>query len=262
MSTVLRMRDASGIIWFVKRHSERARYRAELTAYRQWVPALRDRAPRLRAFDDSLQAMILSAVPGEAASWPAAEVSGPAADRSAEREVQREAGKILRSLHTAQPALAWPDFAAVKIEQFDRLKLAAAGLLGRRELDQVRAQVAALADIPAAPPKVPCHHDFTPRNWLVQNGVLHIIDFEWSGLDAPVADLARLHLGVWAGRPDLQDAFLGGYGQELSPADHEVLHACATLTAVWLLVRAQETRQRSFEDATRVSLLRIIGRAS
>jgi hypothetical protein len=258
MSSVLRIRDADGTVWFLKHHGDSARYRAELTAYRKWVPALQDAAPRLRAFDDSLEAMVLSAVPGQAASWPASGGSGPVADRLAERAVQREAGKMLRRLHEAQPALSWPDFAAVKLGEFDRLKPAAAALLGPRELDLARAHIAALAGIPA-PVRVPCHHDYTPRNWLVRNGALYVIDFEWSGLDAPVADFARLHLGVWASRPDLKEAFLSGYGRALSRTDREILHGCAVLTAVWLLVKAHETRQPSFEDASRTSLLRIIG---
>jgi thiamine kinase-like enzyme len=119
------------------------------------------------------------------------------------------------------------------------------------------AAIAALAELPA-PAQVPCHHDYTPRNWLVRDGRLNVIDFEWSGLDARVADFARLHLGVWATRPDLREAFLEGYGHELSQADHGILHGCAVLTAVWLLDKARETRQPSFEDAIRRSLLRII----
>jgi hypothetical protein len=257
MSSVLRMRDAGDTIWFLKRHADQARYRAELTAYRDWVPALHDAAPRLRAYDDSLRAIILSAAPGEAASWPASEVSGPAADRSAERNVQREAGKILRRLHDARLAGPWPEFAAVKIDQFDRLKTDAARLVEARALDRARSQISALADVPA-PAQVPCHHDYTPRNWLVLDGALYVIDFEWCSLDAPVADLARLHMGIWANRPDLREAFLDGYGKELSPADHEILHGCAVLTAVWLLVKAHETRQPSFEEGSRESLLRLI----
>lgn len=155
MSSVLRIRDASDTIWFLKRHADRARYRAELTAYRKWLPALQDAAPRLRASDDSLQAIIFSAAPGEAASWPAAEDSGPLADRSAERDVQRQAGKIFHRLHDAQPALPWPDFSAVKLEQFDRLKPAAAALLEPRPLDIAGREIAALRHPRASPGPVP-----------------------------------------------------------------------------------------------------------
>ncbi len=257
MSSVFRFHDSDGSFWFLKQHRDHERYRAELAAYTNWVPALHDAAPRLRAFDDSLHALILSQVPGTAPPWPAPQMTGLSAELRAEQAVQRQAGRVLRMLHDARPPLPWPDFAAAKLSQFDDLKMPAAGLLQSRELDKARALVSGLADLPA-PARVPCHHDYTPRNWLVRAGALHVIDFEWSGLDARVADLARLYLGIWADRPDLRDAFLTGYGQELSASDWGALHGCAAVTAVWLLVKAHETRQPSFEDGSRRALLRLI----
>jgi Ser/Thr protein kinase RdoA (MazF antagonist) len=259
MSSVFRLRDASGAVWFLKRHGDLARYNAELAAYRHWVPALRNAAPQLRAFDDSLEAVILSAVPGEAVSWPADQITGPLTDRRVERHVQRQAGTVMRLLHSAQPPLPWPDFAARKVDQFERLKPAAAGLLLTRDLDRAGQEIAELHQIPA-PAQVPCHHDYTPRNWLASANVLYVIDFEWSGLDAWVADLARLYLGVWATRPDLREAFLEGYGEDLSLAAERILRGCAVLTGVWLVVRAHEARRQSFEDASRLSLLRLLDR--
>jgi Ser/Thr protein kinase RdoA (MazF antagonist) len=261
MSAVLRVRDASGAVWFVKRHRHQQRYRAELTAYRRWVPALLDRAPRLRAFDDSLQAMILSALPGAPASWPGVPAPAPGAGRVGETAVQREAGTTLRRLHDAQEAIPWPDFAVAKIEQFDGLRPALSGLLSRPALEAARREVVTLTEI-LPPDQVPCHHDYTPRNWLVADGTVSVIDFEWAGLDAWVADLARLHLGVWSTRPDLREAFLDGYGRRLSPADERALHGCAVLTGVWLLTKAHETGQPSFEDASRAAVLRVIGATS
>jgi Ser/Thr protein kinase RdoA (MazF antagonist) len=92
--------------------------------------------------------------------------------------------------------------------------------------------------------------------------MVHVVDFEWSGLDVWVADLARLHLGIWATRPDLRRAFLSGYGRDLDEGDRAMLHGCAVLTAVWLVVKAHETRQPSFEDASRAALLRLIDGAA
>ncbi len=259
---MLCLRDAAGNSWFVKHHRDRARYRAELTAYRAWVPALRDAAPRLRAFDDELPAMILSAVPGEAAPWPAPEASGALADLAAERRLHRAAGQILRTLHDAAPPEPWPGCTTVKMAEFDRLTLATAGLLTPRDVERAGAEIAALANIRAAPARVPCHHDYTPRNWVVDRGAVGVLDFEWSGLDIWVADLARLYLGIWPSRPDLAEAFLVGYGRELTRTDRQLLRGCAVLTAVWLVVQAHATRQPSFEDASRVALRRVLdGRA-
>jgi Ser/Thr protein kinase RdoA (MazF antagonist) len=257
MSLVLRMRDASGAEWFLKRHRDRARYYAELNAYHAWVPALRGGGPRLRAFDESLQAIILSAVTGEHAPWPAAHATEPSAERAAETAIQRQAGMILRRFHDAQPALPWPDFGVAKLEQFEYLRPALRGLLTDHELDAARREVVALADIPA-PKQVPCHHDYTPRNWLGAGGALRVIDFEWAYLDAWVADLARLHLSVWTTRPDLREAFLEGYGRQLSLTDHKALRGCAVLTGVWLLSKAHESDQPSFEDASRTAVLRLM----
>ncbi len=259
-SAVLRLRDAAGAEWFLKCHRDRERYDAELTAYRTWVTALRGSAPRLQAFDESLQALILSAVPGQPASWPATQPGQPDTDLTGETAIHRAAGRILRRLHDAQPAIPWPDFAASKIEQFNDLRPAVAALLTRRQLDAARIEIARLASIPA-PVQVPCHHDFTPRNWLVDGDAVYVFDFEWSGPDAWVADLARLHLGIWPTRPDLEQAFLQGYGRYLGPADRAALHGCAVLTGVWLLSKARETGQSSFERGSRKALLRLIDRA-
>jgi Ser/Thr protein kinase RdoA (MazF antagonist) len=261
MSSVLRLRDASGVEWFLKSHRDRERYDAELMAYRTWVPALTGNAPQLRAFNTPLQAIILSAMPGEKASWPADHCGQQGTDSATEQAVHRQAGRTLRLLHDAQPAVPWPDFPAAKMEYFNGLRPAAAGLLTRDELDAARAEVAALASV-RAPAQVPCHHDYTPRNWLIHGGALSVIDFEWSGPDAWLADLARLHLGIWPTRPDLREAFLQGYGRQLDAADHRALHGCAVLTGVWLVTKAHETGQPSFEEGSRKALLRLIETAT
>jgi hypothetical protein len=258
MSSVLRVRDADGLTWFLKCHADRARYNAELLAYRRWVPALGGSAPRLRAFTDLLAAIIVSAVPGEPVPWPNRE-TGRLSDVGlpAEQAMHSHAGMLLRKFHDGQKARPCSDFGLAKAANFDRLRPRAAGLLTRRELDRARGAVAALEALPC-PDLVPCHRDYTPRNWLIGGGVLYVIDFELSGLDARISDLARLHLGLWANRPDLREAFLSGYGPQLSGADRQMLRGCAVLTAVWLLIKARETRQGSFEDASREALLRVL----
>lgn len=259
MSLVVSLRDGGGATWFLKQHNDRERYLAEVTAYHRWVPALAGRAPRLRAFDDSLHAVILSAVPGELSPWPAADMEDDdSKGRIAEAAIQHGAGALLRQLHDGQPALPWDDFESAKAEEFDQLMPFAAGLLTSHELAMARSQVHELTRQPC-PVKVPCHRDYTPRNWLVDAGRVYVVDFEWSRLDVWVSDLARLHLGIWTTQPDLREVFLNGYGRELEDADHAILHGCAVLTAVWMLVKAHESHQPSFEDGSRTALQRLIG---
>ena len=95
-----------------------------------------------------------------------------------------------------------------------------------------------------------CHRDYTPRNWLVKDGVQYVIDFEHARLDVWLADLARLDLGIWPDRPDLKEAFPVGYGRQLNDTDHAVLQGVAVLTATWLVVKAREIRQPALEDAS------------
>ncbi len=258
MSSVLRLRDASGTTWFLKRHRERARYLTEVTAYRQWVPALGDRAPHLRASDDVLQAIIMSAVPGVPAPWPASVTTDDgSAEQAADAAVQHEAGALLRRIHDAQPAISWRDFGSAKLEEFDQLSSLAAGLLTARELRGARKEVEALTGL-GSPVRVPCHRDYTPRNWLVGAKGLCVVDFEWSRPDVWISDLARLHLGIWENRPDLSEAFLRGYRRELDDTDNAILQGCAVLTALWCLIKARENGQPSFESGSRAALQRLL----
>jgi hypothetical protein len=142
MSSVIRMRDRDGATWFLKQHKDRERYLTEVTAYHRWVPAIADQAPRLRASDDSLHAVILSAVPGELAPWPADDPDdGDHARGTAGAAVQHSAGALLRQFHDGQSTLPWEDFGAAKAEEFDQLAPVAARLLTARELASARSRV-------------------------------------------------------------------------------------------------------------------------
>jgi Ser/Thr protein kinase RdoA (MazF antagonist) len=258
MSAVLRLRDARGVTWFAKQHRERDRHEAEVTAYRQWVPALSGHAPRLHAVDKLRSAIIVSAIPGELVPWPAADLRAiPDTDRLAEQALHREAGVLLRRFHDARPPLPWDDFGAAKIAEFDGLMPMASDLLGNRDLALARSEIERLSGLPC-PGQVPCHRDYTPRNWLVKDGIQYVIDFEHARLDVWLADLARLHLGIWPDQPDLKAAFLAGYGRQLSDTDHAILQGVAALTATWLVVKAREIRQPALEDAFRAALQRLL----
>jgi thiamine kinase-like enzyme len=145
----------------------------------------------------------------------------------------------------------------VPSQEFDQLGSLAAGLLTARELWGARKEVEALTGL-GSPVRVPCHRDYTPRNWLVGARGLYVVDFEWSRPDVWISDLARLHLGIWENRPDLCDAFLRGYGRAFDDTDHAILQGCAVLTALWCLIKARENGQPSFEEGSRAALQRLL----
>jgi thiamine kinase-like enzyme len=204
----------------------------------------------LLAHDHTQRAIVLSALPGRPAPWPTATIE-PAHVRT-EIATQRQAGALLRRLHSAHSE-SQPEYAAAKREELELLTHEAVDVLTPGELGFARTEITALADLPA-PCLVPCHRDYTMRNWLIDRGKVHILDFEWTRLDAWVTDLTRLHIGVWRTRPDLRDAFLDGYGRELDDADRVRLRASAVLTSVWLMIKARESHQASFERANREAL--------
>lgn len=250
-ASVVQLRDRTGREWFLKRHRDHDRYVAEVTAYLRWVPTLGNHAPTLRAHDDSHQAVILSALPGHPAPWPAPTPDPTRADT--EIATQRHAGALLRRLHSAHTTSPQPDYAAAKLYELELLAHQVTDLLTHDELGFARTEIQALIDLPA-PSLVPCHGDYSMRNWLLDDGKLYILDFEWARLDAWVSDLTRLHLGIWRTRPELREAFLDGYGRELDDSERALLRASAAVTAVWLVIKARESAQRSFEEANRDAL--------
>ncbi|MGW2767647.1 phosphotransferase [Streptomyces sp. NPDC001275] len=80
--------------------------------------------------------------------------------------------------------------------------------------------------------RVPTHADFQLRNLLLdENGCLAVIDFERSEPGPAIRDLVRLS-DAWAAQPRLHDAFLSGYGRELTPAEEERFVIDSTLDAL------------------------------
>src|SRR5690606_15377580 len=91
--------------------------------------------------------------------------------------------------------------------------------------------------------RVRCHRDYTPRNWLArEGGELVVLDFEHARPDLGVADLERLWGGEWRREPALREAFLAGYGRDLTADEEETLRRVAALggltTGLWARGRA------------------------
>jgi aminoglycoside phosphotransferase (APT) family kinase protein len=138
-----------------------------------------------------------------------------ASDLPADPEHHRQAGGLLRRFHGQ--ATRWaPDWERRRTEQ------ALAQLDAPHALDRDAVLAAATwltAQRPASTALVPTHGDYRPRNWLVHEGVLRVIDLGRAGWRPASADLLRLSAQEWRGRPDLEEAFLDGYGADPRTAD-------------------------------------------
>jgi Choline/ethanolamine kinase len=227
---VARISGHRGREFIVKRHASQEKHNREVHAYRNWTDSLGPAAPALIAADAQTRTIIITAVPGQ-------QCQGLATAQAHQR-----AGEILRRFHEAEPprrlfgyrdwlrgrSAHWLDQAAPFIAERDRT--AAAAHLDALLETAVRAGV-------------PCHLDFQERNWLLdQDGNVCLIDFEHARTDLWLRDLVRLRFRVWPGRPDLKDAFLAGYGHDLSDDDAETLRHLGVLDALTAIARGHQAR--------------------
>ena len=245
---------------FLKVFRQPRKFVQERRAYRAWLPGLGFQGtPRLLAESSELRALLISARPGSLLEH--------AHPNEVQRlEAYRQAGAWLRALH----ALPFVDDDPVPLaEAYTRRGAAwlgrAAGLLEPTLIswvgEQVESAVKSLEQLGAV--RVPCHRDYSPRNWLVDlsggNVQLSVIDFEHARPDHWLVDVERLYAGGWDS--SLEDAFWQGYGRVLSELERKVLRQRLALSALSSVVWAREHGDADFERQGRRQLAALYGRA-
>jgi Ser/Thr protein kinase RdoA (MazF antagonist) len=250
----LRAATAAGEV-IVKLHRELDRHRQEIYAYTNWTTALHGQAPRLLAASDDPPAIVITALPGHSlADTPLAP--------PIEAEAHRQAGAILHALHEAAPATDQPNMTGWLADRGEHWLSQARHILPSSRRAEIRAHLQALTALGLIQ-AVPCHLDYTPRNLLCstsdsstsspeerndrQDGgttseiSVATFDFEHARYDLAARDLVRLATRVWNDRPDLEEAFLHGYGP-LSDLDRQVIEHCSHLDSLTRIVRAAQPR--------------------
>lgn len=173
----------------------------ELAAHRRWTAdlAATGHTGALVAADERHRVLVLDRVPGHLALGTPDEH---------DPEVHRQAGAILRRFHD-QHAEPDTDFLA-------RQQAKALGALDQPHgiAPEVveRARTALLADEPGPVVLVPTHGDWHARNWIVDRGRVAAIDFGRFALRPRESDLTRVAVNHWEQDPELERAFLDGYG--------------------------------------------------
>lgn len=202
-TTVLRAR-AGGQVVVVKAGgaSDRSIER-EVRAHREWTgPWLRrGRAARMLHADVAAKVLVTEYLPGTL-------VQGTAAAAAPDTYVQ--AGELLRLCH-AQMAVEDADY-----EHRMNAK-ALAWLEGPHRIapgiaEELRALVRSW---PAAPVVcVPTHGDWQSRNWLIDDGLLRVIDLGRAELRPAAEDFERLAVQEFVRHPGAEEAFVSGYGTD------------------------------------------------
>jgi hypothetical protein len=196
----------------------------ELHAHRHWLGPWTGtgRAPRLAYGDAGAKLLVTEYIPGVLV------LGSEYADAA---HTYRQAGELLSLFH-AQIAITDSDYELRENERsfawLDGPHRIAADIVA-----QLRAEISAWAT-PAAT-LVPTHGDWQPRNWLIDNDIVSVIDFGRAAMRPALTDFARLAAQDFRRDPSLEAAFLTGYGPD--PREPDAWHRSqvreAIATAAW-----------------------------
>lgn len=99
---------------------------------------------------------------------------------------------------------------------------------------------------PRPVPVVPTHGDWQPRNWLIGDGIVKVIDFGRFAWRPAVTDFNRLAVQQWRTDPSLEQAFFLGYGSD--PRTPELSTMTAIHEAIGTAAWAYQVGDVSFEN--------------
>lgn len=234
-TTVLELTHA-GSRYIVKAGDERDHHLArELRAHREWLRpwTSRGRTSELVHADDEARLLVTTYLPGEL-------VQGT--DHERRPDTYRQAGRLLRDLHE-QLAVEDRELEAREKDKafswLDRPHRIPSDVEAR-----LRAEVASWPTPPAV--VVPTHGDWQPRNWLVHEDVVSVIDLGRADLRPAHTDLARLAAQQFRTDPALEAAFLQGYGRD--PREPSAWHRTRVREAIGTAVWAHQVGDEAFEE--------------
>ncbi len=232
---VLELASAHGRLILKAAGPANVHIRRELRAHREWLtPWLATaQAPTLLFGDERADMLVTRYLPGRPLEGT------PAQD---DPGTYRQAGELLAAFQRQATVYdeGWNDrFRARVVRHLDLPHRIAPDVE-----DLVRAEV---ADWPGGGAEVgPTHGDWQPRNWLIDDDVVRVIDFGRADLRPPSEDFVRLAQQDFSRDPRLETAFLDGYGRD--PREPEqwrrALVGEAVGTAVWAYGVGDEAFER------------------
>ncbi len=206
----------------------------EVHAHRHWLRPWTDlgRAPRLEFADAEAKVVVTRFLPGELVL---------ATSAAEEPDTYRQAGELLAAFHgqTSEvdgdherrendKALAW---------------LSGPHRIAPAVVERLSTEVSGW-EAPATV-TVPTHGDWQPRNWLVHDGEVRVIDLGRAAMRPAMTDLTRLAAQDFRRDPTLEAAFLDGYGSD--PREPEAWHRTRVREAIGTAAWAFRVADEAFE---------------
>lgn len=237
-SLVIELETASGARLIAKAHRQASNFSAEHLAYQRWVPSLGKCAPRLLLADPTSQILIMTKLDGTEFSMDSH------ADPFA---AYRQAGELLARFHAAELPVRLDGYAQSRRQRLAKwVERADPSILDSEDIEFVEQQLAVFDELPD-PFGVPCHSDWQPRNWLVDNdGVISAIDFEHARLAPWHNDLSRLWWNEWMETSGLASAFFAGYGRTMDEDEARSFMSTSILGHLTTIVWAHEHGDDAF----------------
>ena len=207
----------------------------ELRAHREWLGPWTSigRAPRLVRADRDAKLLVTRYQPGGL-------VEGSAHEQ--DPDVYRQAGDLLAAYH-GQVSVADDEYERAErdkalrwLDRPHRIEPAAVTSLVH-EISGWETPISVL---------VPTHGDWQPRNWLVHDGSVSVIDFGRADLRPAMTDFTRLAAQQFREHPELEAAFLEGYGDD--PREPDAWRRNRVREAIGTAVWAFQVGDESFEQ--------------
>ncbi len=232
---VLKLTSAQGLLILKAGGGSDGHIARELRAHREWLHpwVSTGHAPQLLFGDAAAKTLVTRYLPGVLVEGT------PAQD---DPETYGQAGSLLARHHGQLSVFDahWTDKLRARVERH----LSMAHRIDPDVVRQVRAEVSGWPG--GGEWVVPTHGDWQPRNWLIDRGVVRIIDFGRADLRPVSEDFVRLARQDFARNPQLESAFLDGYGKD--PREplgwRRALISEAVGTAVWAFGVGDEDFER------------------
>ncbi|WP_020386069.1 phosphotransferase family protein [Kribbella catacumbae] len=207
----------------------------ELQAHPAWLKpwTAQQRAPEFVHGDEVAKLVVTRYLPGEL-------VEGTDYERLP--ETYRQAGELMAQLH-GQLAIE-DDHFETELNQRALAWLDKPHRIAPDVAEQLRATVKSWPTPSSR--LVPTHGDWQPRNWLMHEGIVSVIDFGRAGLRPAYTDLGRLAAQQFRTDPALEAAFFDGYGGD--PRDPESWQRQYIREAIGTAAWAHQVGAEDFEQ--------------
>jgi len=259
--------ESHGKFYWLKLPVQLRKFCGEVFALTQWVNGL-DLVPCVNGYSADHQAILLTECPGvDAESIELSETD--------ESQMWRDAGAWLAQMHRYEndwfgevdlngncAGRSFTDPCEWVYSSIDRRVKEAdpLGLFDASELDFIHGWCNEYLSSLVGERAISIHRDFTPRNWLVQDGRLSgVIDFEHARWDLRAGDLNRTPDKEFLQKPYLRAAFFDGYGKPSDRLQNQI-QIMRLFQAVGAIVWGVLVGETDYSAENRVALHRMMGR--